>query len=296
MEMSQIRYFIAVSETLNFTRAAERCCISQPALTKGIQKLENSIGGELVYRTKNSVALSFLGRSLLPKFIKIINDAKSTKNEARRLIHHQCSMIRVGIENNIFLGELMPLFKRFKLNNASVEFAFFEHEHKQLRDKLNSHELDVAFLSELKNKREHPGEREISSEEFVIAFGERHPFACEDSISLEMLHLQNYCFREHCEASALLQRDLAAREIDLNVVYSSSRDDWIKSFVQESYGITYLSKREAISDGLLFVAVNDYKLYRCVSLRMVDCINRKSTIKPFFDAMKLNHWATEIAC
>ena len=64
MELYQIRYFLAVAETLNFTRASERAFVSQPALTKAIQRLEETIGGRLFDRTKNSVQLSELGQAM----------------------------------------------------------------------------------------------------------------------------------------------------------------------------------------------------------------------------------------
>ena len=54
MEIHEIRYFIAVCETLNFTRAAERCHVSQPALTRAVQNLEEKLGGPLVNRERGN--------------------------------------------------------------------------------------------------------------------------------------------------------------------------------------------------------------------------------------------------
>jgi LysR family transcriptional regulator, hydrogen peroxide-inducible genes activator len=48
MEFQEIRYFLAMSQTLNFTKAAELCQVSQPALTRGIQKMEDELGGRLM--------------------------------------------------------------------------------------------------------------------------------------------------------------------------------------------------------------------------------------------------------
>src|SRR3954467_3331403 len=61
MELYQIRYFLAVAETMNFTRASERSFVSQPALTKAIQRLEETIRGRLFERTANSVEHTRLG-------------------------------------------------------------------------------------------------------------------------------------------------------------------------------------------------------------------------------------------
>jgi DNA-binding transcriptional LysR family regulator len=65
MEMHQIRYFLALSSELNFTRAAKRCGVSQPSLTNAIISLERQIGGAL-FRRKPRVALTALGSAIEP--------------------------------------------------------------------------------------------------------------------------------------------------------------------------------------------------------------------------------------
>jgi DNA-binding transcriptional LysR family regulator len=70
MELRQIRYFVALSRWLNFTRAAERCNITQPALTKAIQRLEGELGGELIYRERQFTKLMELGKLVLPRLNK----------------------------------------------------------------------------------------------------------------------------------------------------------------------------------------------------------------------------------
>ncbi len=65
MEMQQIRYFLALARTLNFTRAAEECNVSQSALTRAIQALEGELGGELLRREHNRSHLTELGKRML---------------------------------------------------------------------------------------------------------------------------------------------------------------------------------------------------------------------------------------
>ena len=66
MEMQHVRYFVALAGTLNFTRAAEQCNVSQPALTRAIQQLEHELGGPLFHRERGNTHLSELGRMMLP--------------------------------------------------------------------------------------------------------------------------------------------------------------------------------------------------------------------------------------
>ena len=66
MELSQVRYFLALAKTLNFTRAAEACNVTQPALTRAIQRLEEELGGPLLYRERSLTHLTDLGKAMLP--------------------------------------------------------------------------------------------------------------------------------------------------------------------------------------------------------------------------------------
>jgi len=61
MELFQVRYFLALAKTLNFMRAAETCNVSQPALTRAIQKLEEELGGPLIYRERSLTQLTERG-------------------------------------------------------------------------------------------------------------------------------------------------------------------------------------------------------------------------------------------
>ena len=67
MEMHQVRYFLALSRTLNFTRAAEECHVAQPSLTRAIKQLEEELGAELFRRERNLTHLTEFGNRMLPE-------------------------------------------------------------------------------------------------------------------------------------------------------------------------------------------------------------------------------------
>ena len=85
MEMPQIHYFLALSEELNFTRAAKHCGVSQPSLTNGIIALERHFGGAL-FRRKPGVALTALGRAVLPHLKQIAQSADDAREAASTVL------------------------------------------------------------------------------------------------------------------------------------------------------------------------------------------------------------------
>jgi DNA-binding transcriptional LysR family regulator len=79
MEMHQIRYFLAAAQTLNFTRAAEDCQVSQPALTTAIKKLESHLGSPLFRRERNQLFLSEFGRRMQPTLARILDQTEAAE-------------------------------------------------------------------------------------------------------------------------------------------------------------------------------------------------------------------------
>ncbi len=82
MELNQIRYFVTLAALLHFTRAAEACHVSQPALTKSIQKLEDELGGPLLHRERSRTQLTDLGRLMLGPMQRMLNAARDASQQA----------------------------------------------------------------------------------------------------------------------------------------------------------------------------------------------------------------------
>ena len=84
MEMHQIIYFLAVSDERNFSRAARRCDVAQPSLTKAIKNLELKLGGALFYREKSETRLTELGNLVKPRLQRISLEAERAYEVARK--------------------------------------------------------------------------------------------------------------------------------------------------------------------------------------------------------------------
>ena len=84
MKMHQVYYFLALCEERNFTRAAQRCDVAQPSLTKAIKSLELKLGGALFYRNKFETRLTKLGNLEKPRLQKIRLEAELATEIAQR--------------------------------------------------------------------------------------------------------------------------------------------------------------------------------------------------------------------
>jgi molybdenum-dependent DNA-binding transcriptional regulator ModE len=86
MQMNQVRYFLALCEEQNFTRAAKRCGVSQPSLTNAIKRLEQTLGGPLFQRDRRNIELTKLGRVVKPYLKRLNQSAYEAKRKAEKVL------------------------------------------------------------------------------------------------------------------------------------------------------------------------------------------------------------------
>src|SRR5262249_5889704 len=101
MELHQVRYFLAVASTLNFTRAAEQCNVTQPALTKAVQKLEQELGGQLIYRERQLTQLTDLGKEVLPMLERTLASTEALLRRAQEFQLKEVAPLKIGLAPSI---------------------------------------------------------------------------------------------------------------------------------------------------------------------------------------------------
>jgi DNA-binding transcriptional LysR family regulator len=266
MELYQIRYFLAVADTLNFTRAAERSFVSQPALTKAIQRLEEAIGGRLFDRTKNSVQLTDLGRGMLPNLRQIYEAANQARDAARRLMRAKNDVVRVGVMCTIDFHQVLPGFVASQEGRLEVELSFREGNLEALTDALDQGDVDVGIMCSPYEIPKRFRATPLFSEDYVLAIGNDHRFSGRASVDMIELHRERYCERVMCEFSTYIERLLRDRGVMLEVVQQSSREDWIQALVRANFGVAFMPISIARAAGLAHVWMADVPIVREVNV------------------------------
>src|SRR5215813_6859955 len=117
MEMHQVRYFLAAVSELNFTKAAEKCNVSQPSLTRAIKQLEGELGGDLFRRERPQAQLTELGQRMLPLLKQCYESALSARSLASAIKSGEVGSLRLAITHTIdpqlFLPHVIELEKLF---------------------------------------------------------------------------------------------------------------------------------------------------------------------------------------
>src|ERR1700753_1616869 len=147
MELHQIRYFVALAKSLNFTRAAEQCNVTQPALTKAIQKLEYELGGALVYRERQLTQLTDLGKLMLPMLERSLSAVEDARSNAREFNRKKVATLRVALTPSISASILMKPLAALTRKLPGLQVDLVEAESSNVFDGLLSGDISAALGS-----------------------------------------------------------------------------------------------------------------------------------------------------
>ena len=175
MELRQLRHFLAVAEALHFGKAAESLHMTQPPLSQSIKALEADLGVELFFRTKRTVRLTPIAKEWLPHARRVLDEAASLPDLARRLSRGQVGRLRIGFVSFVGYSFLPRLVSRFKQTCAEVDVELNEAVSNVQIDGLLAGELDIGLMIAPPN-RGMPASLSylpLASEELVVAMPSR---------------------------------------------------------------------------------------------------------------------------
>jgi LysR family hydrogen peroxide-inducible transcriptional activator len=217
MEMHQVRYFLAVAQELNFSRAAEKCNVSQPSLSRAIQQLEGEFGGPLFHRERHLTHLTDLGEMVRPHLETVFEAAVKAKRLSQDISQLKRVPLKLGIMSTISPDEIVELIAGLKARHGGLELRLCDANAKDLRDRLLSGELEAviyALPGEEADERTHV--MPLFQEQMVIAIHRGHRLAGAPTFPVKELNGESYIHRMNCELSLRFDRLEASRGINLS--------------------------------------------------------------------------------
>jgi LysR family transcriptional regulator, hydrogen peroxide-inducible genes activator len=291
MEFHEIRYFLAVSEHLNFTRAAEHCNVSQPALTRAIKKLEDELGGgQLVHRERGNTHLTELGRMMKPYFEQVMGQMLEARRRAQDFAHLTESRLSVGLMCTVGPLRLVGLFDEFNSRFPGIELYLRDARAQVLEDQLMEGGLDLAIYAMPVERDDHFHRLPLYSERFMIAVAPRHPLARLNAIALRDLDRQRYLSRANCEYAEAISAIAEEQGVHVAVPYVSERDDWIQAMVLAGLGCTTIPEFAATLPGLCVRPLVEPEVWRVVKLVTVRGRPHSPAVGAFVHVARQHRW------
>jgi DNA-binding transcriptional LysR family regulator len=251
MELRQLRYLIALDEERNFTRAAAREHIAQPALSQQIQRLEEELGLAVAERTKRRVTITAAGELLIARGRRILAELEAAEAELSAMRGVQAGHVIVGAIHTMGPVDISLALAIFHERHPGVELTVREHSSEELAELLRVDELDLAFLSVTERIESHGlGLHQLVSEEIVVVLPPAHRLAKRRRI--RMAELADEEFISYREGARLRELLITASEhagFEPNVKLESNESARIRRLVSRGMGVAILPRTDAVVSG-----------------------------------------------
>jgi LysR family transcriptional regulator, hydrogen peroxide-inducible genes activator len=267
MEMHQVRYFRAMCEELNFTRAALRCNVSQPSLTRAISNLEKEFGGILFSRERSNTRLTELGRAVKPYLDQVYEQAANALEHARKLESKRGVELRLGLMCTVAPTQFVEFISQMRATHPDVHMEIVDSNAGNLDSRLLMGELEAAVYCRPENtKNERLHYLPLFQEQMMIALSPAHKLAKQKEIRVLDLQGEPYLERINCEFGILGDEVFNRLGVDGKTVYRSDRDDWVLAMAAAGLGYAFMPKHLVVHSGVVAIPLIDPEFWREVSL------------------------------
>lgn len=294
MEMHQVRYFLAVCRTLNFTKAAEECNVAQPSLTRAIQKLEEEFGGPLFHRERANTHLTELGRAMQPHLERTFEAARSAKELATVFKKGEVAHLRLGVANSVSSEILAGVLRGVHESVPNFELTMGAGRQGDLVESALEGELDLVVLGNDAELPERLRSWTLFHEEVRIVMPTSHELAKSETVSLA--DLQNVAFIELVQCKACnTMRDLGtASGKPITFRHRATNEDQLQNLVLAGYGFGLVPQSVQLRAGLVAKKLSNTDINRAVGLGAVSGRRFSPASDAFVKLARSRDWSDAI--
>ena len=287
MELRQLRYFVTVAKTLNFSEAAKSLFITQGTLSQQIKQLEDELGSELFVRSSHSVSLTEAGMEMLPLAQHALKDSSECFQRISDLKKGVTGTLNIGLTTS-FRGILNNALKVYLKQYPNVKLQIIYSSIGELITMLDEHEIDffIAFKSAV--QYDEIDTDPLLDSELCAVMSKEHPLADRKSLTMKDLERQRIVL----PSSGLQSRKAFDRFVDadtssLNICVEINNPHGIIKLVHSTQLIAIMSSLATYYDPTL-VAIPIEEMTR----RMVGCVHTlkdsyiKKSARLFIETLK----------
>jgi len=242
MELRHLRYFAAVAEDLNFTKAAAKLHLAQPSLTRQIHKLEEELGVLLLNRSKNQVTLTEEGRSFLVDVQRLLALATESVLAVQRLSRGETGQLNIAYLSNFDFEMLPETLRAFRHTFPHVALNLFDMTPAEQLRALEARKIDLGFLG-LPPPASAPGLQweSIARHRTVAVQPAKHPLAARRQVKLgelETMFFVGLSEKTHPGFRDWLNRTCRQAGFTPRVLQDAELEPALMTFVAEGLGVT----------------------------------------------------------
>ncbi len=295
MEMHQVRYFLAVAQTLNFTRAAEECNVAQPSLTRAIKLLEGELGGDLFRRERPRAMLTPLGEQIFPHLKQCYESAVSARSLATLVNKGEVGALKIAVSNTIELGQILSQVSELKKNLSDIELKILRGTGPQIVEYLKSGDAELAIAASIGDTWDRLDRWKLFDDSFDVAFNRVHRLANQEGIHFEDLKLERFLMGSHWENYAELMLILRNNGLNADHSHEVSSDQDLIALLEANIGIGFLPRSITCPQSIVRAPVKGADLHRTVYLYGVAGRQRTTVASTLMKLLRAANWSRKSA-
>ncbi|MFN4310699.1 MAG: LysR family transcriptional regulator [Ferrovibrio sp.] len=237
MNLTLIRYFMAVAETGSFTRGAERANVTQPTLSAGIKRLEESLGASLFERGR-AAQLTPAGARFLPRARLLLQEWTAARRELRQQGKSTRQRLRLGYVSGLPQARLAALLGSFAAAHPDTALETLEAPAATLNRRLDLGRIDAAILP-LSDDADDMA-LSLFRQRYLLAVPTQHPLAHRSTARIVDLQDQPFVIRPQAEIMPAAERLFAALNVRPRIVGRAESDQGLLALVGAGIGIAIL--------------------------------------------------------
>lgn len=297
MEMQQVRYFLAVAKTLNFTRAAEQCNVTQPALTRAIKQLEEELGGELIRREGRLSHLTDLGARMLPLLTQCYDSAQNAKVLAAKVKSGDIATLAVGVSLTLDVAILLGALAEMQRAFPGLQLQIRRGNGSQIAEWLKNGDIELAFGGALGESWDRLDCWPMFSESFDLVVAGDHELARVNDLELqvEVLRKERLLINSLQDGSELTLTSLEQAGIRTEDAHEVSCNRDLQTLVEAKFGVAVLPRSAFRSEQLRHLPWPGLDLKRTVAVYSIAGRPRSREAAALFNLVRAADWEGQLA-
>lgn len=292
MEMQQVRYFIAIARTLNFTRAAEECNVTQPALTRAIKLLELELGGDLIRREGRNTHLTDLGNRMLPILRQCHEAALAATALAKAVSKGEISTLTLAVARSLDvalimgpLRELYPAFPRIQIKLKRGTAA-------EIAAMLKSGEVDIAIGGPLNETWDRLEAWPMFNESFDLIVSADHMLAMRNEVDLdvELIRKEQFLLLSGADLTEYEYERFGSAGVNLSNAHEVDTNHDLETLVGGGLGITVAPRHAMRSDAIRHICLPSLDLERTIAVYLVAGRPRSREATALLNLLRGKQW------
>ncbi len=291
MEMHQVRYFLATVSELNFTKAAEKCNVTQPSLTRAIKQLEGELGGDLFRRERPQVQLTELAERMYPLLKQCYESALGARSLASAVKSGEIGALKLVLSHTInlelvtsHLSELNRLFNR-------LEVKLLRATAPEIVELLKGGGAELAIAADLGEGWERLDRWPLFTEEFRLMLNAKHPLASHPAIDVDELRQERWLRRTYCEHFEQATSLIRSHNLGVDQGHEASSEWDLITLLESDFGVAFVPRSMRCPETLKQAAVNGVEFHRTIYLYGVAGRERTAVASAIFKMLRAADWS-----